>query len=85
MKNVKKLLSFALMSFGSFASAMDHGDLCMSAFYYKNRRLEKVEGLNHKPFSDENNKLSPFVVRSVSTAFLKSLSSDKLQELKSQK
>ena len=85
MKHVKIFLSFWLISFGSFVSAMDHGDLCMSAFYYKNRRPEKIEGLNHKPFSDENNKLSPFVIRTVSATIFKSFSSEKLQELKSQK
>ncbi len=89
----KILLGLFLISFGSGVSAMDHGDICMSSFYYKNDASvyykhdvsEKAQAVNHKPFSDKNNNESSYVVRTVSAAFLKSVSSEKLQELKSQK
>ena len=64
----KILLNLFLISFGNALSAMDHGDICMSSFYYKNDVSEKIQGLNHKPFSDENKKKNLFVVRSVSAA-----------------
>ncbi len=86
MMKINNIVAIAiLMQVSGFVFGMDHGDVCMSALYYKTVAVEKYEGLNHKPFSDVDKKVEFFVIRGQLYYSLKSLSSDKFEKLKAQR
>ena len=74
-----------LMHLSGFVFGMDHGDLCMSALYYKKVTVEKYEGLSHKPFAESGKKVEFFVIRGELYYSVKSVSSVEFEKLKSQR